>query len=85
MARKTISKSDEAQAVALAAFALSVNTLRFLKEKGALDQDDVNSVLGGVLLALEKDDLVSEPAAHHARALLAGVASDLGVPLKKPN
>ena len=81
----TEEKLEEAQATALAAFSLSVNTLRFLQKEGALDQAAVNAILTGVLSVLEQGDLVSERAVHSARVLLSGVANDLGVPLSKSN
>jgi hypothetical protein len=62
-----------------------VNTLRYLRQKGLLDQADVNSLVSGTLLSLEQSGLVEEPAAHAARELLSVVAESLGVPLSKPN
>ena len=82
----TISSTpEEAFAVALTAFSLSVNTLRFLQKKGTLDQEDVNAIVSGVLSALERSELVSDPVVHSARELLSGAAADLGVPLSAPN
>ncbi len=85
MADPNSSNPEEAFAAALAAFSLSVNTLRFLQKKGTLDQEDVNAIVSGVLLALEQSELVSEPVAHSARELLSGVAADLGVPMSAPH
>ncbi len=76
---------EVAKAAALAAFGLSVNTLRFLVQKGILDQDDLDAVVSGILASLERLPEVSEPTIHAARELLSGVAQDLGVSLKKPN
>ncbi len=42
------SNPEETNAVALAAFALSVNTLRFLNKAGVLDQESM-SVMGSPL------------------------------------
>ena len=75
---------NEVQGAALAAFALSVNTLRFLKQNGMLSQHDVDAVLSGVLSALERSDVVSDVSAHTARALLSAVADELGVPMTPP-
>ncbi len=76
---------DEVRAIAMAAFGLSVNSLRFLMQKGTFDQDDVNAVVSGVLSALERSPEVSEQAVHSARVLLSGVAQKLEVPLKQQN
>lgn len=75
----------ELQGVALAALLLSVTTLKFFREKGIVQQADLNSIVSGVWLQLEKSEFVSEPAAHAARSLLSGLATDLGVPQKPPN
>ena len=74
-----------AQGCALAAYALSVNTLRFLKQHGMLSHHDVSGVLSGVLLSLEQSDVVSAVSAHTARELLSAVAAELGVPMTKPS
>ncbi len=76
---------EEAHAAALAAFSLSVNTLRFLRQDGALDQNGVSEIVSGVLSALERNERIPEPVAHSARVLLSGVASDLGVPMAAPH
>lgn len=70
------------QGAALAAFLLSVHTLKFFRQKGIVQQAELNQIVSGVLFALEKDEFVSEPAAQAARALLSGIATDLGVPQK---
>lgn len=75
---------DMAQGAALAAYALSVNTLRFLQQNGALSQHDVNAIVSGVLLSLEQSDVVSDVSAHTARTLLSAVAAELGVPMTPP-
>ncbi len=85
MADTISSNPEETQAVALAAFSLSVNTLRFLQQQGVLDQGGVNAVVGGVLSALERSEQISEPVVHSARALLSGVAADLGVSVSAPH
>ncbi len=72
---------EDALAAALAAFSLSVNTLRFLRQEGALDENGVSEIVGGVLSALERNERISEPVVHSARELLSGVAADLGVPI----
>ena len=76
---------EEVHAVALAAFALSVNTLRFLNKAGVLDQEGVSAIVTGVLSALERSEQISEPVVHSARELLSGVAADLGVPMPAPH
>jgi hypothetical protein len=76
---------EEVQAAALAAYLLSVSTLRFFLKKGTLSLDEVGLLLTGVLSQLEKSDLVSEPAAHGARSLLTALGSELGIQLKQPN
>ncbi len=76
---------EETHAVALAAFSLSVNTLRFLRQEGTLDQNGVSEIVGGVLSALERNERISEPVVHSARELLSGVAADLGVPISAPH
>ena len=76
---------EETHAVALAAFALSVNTLRFLNKAGVLDQEGVSAIVTGVLSALERSEQISEPVVQSARELLSGVAADLGVPLSAPH
>ncbi len=76
---------EDAYAVALTAFSLSVNTLRFLRQEGALDQNGVSEIVGGVLSALERNERISEPVVHSARELLSGVAADLGVPMPTPH
>ena len=75
---------DMVQGAALAAFALSVNTLRLLQQNGPINQHDVNSIVSGVLRSLEQSDVVSDVSAHSARELHSGVAEDLGVPMTKP-
>ncbi len=76
---------EEANAATLAAFALSVNTLRFLNKAGVLDQEGVSAIVTGVLSALERSEQISEPVVHSARELLSGVAADLGVPMSAPH
>ncbi len=76
---------EEASAAALAAFALSVNTLRFLNKARVLDQEGVSAIVTGVLSALERSEQISEPVVHSARELLSGVAADLGVPMPAPH
>lgn len=76
---------DEVSGAALAAFAVSINTLRYMKEEGTIRPRDIEKILSGVLLTLERSELVSQPAAHAARVLLSGVAADLGIPLKDQN
>ena len=78
-------KFGEVQGTALAAYLLSVTTLRFLRRKGALEQDEVNMILQNVLSNLEKSEFVSKPAAHVARGLLSALASEMVVPQKPPN
>jgi hypothetical protein len=75
----------EGYAAALAAFSLSVNTLRFLQKKGALDQQDVTLIVSEVLSSLGQSELVATPVVHKARELLSGVAADMGVRLAKPS
>jgi len=55
---------EATQSAALAAYLLSVSTLRFFVKKGVLAQDEAGLILTGVLSHLENSDLVSEPAAH---------------------
>ncbi len=81
----TTQNAEDALAAALAAFALSVNTLRFLNKAGVLDQEGVSAIVTGVLSALERNERISEPVVHSARILLSGVAADLGVPMSAPN
>ncbi len=76
---------EETHAAALVAFALSVNTLRFLNKTRALDQEGVSAIVTGVLSALERSEQISEPVVHSARELLSGVAADLGVPMSTPH
>jgi hypothetical protein len=76
---------DEVRATALAAYLLSVSTLRFFSKKGILAQDEVELILTGVLSRLESSDLVSEPAAHGARSLLSALGSEFGIQQKPPN
>jgi hypothetical protein len=85
MADKLTTSPEEAYAASLAAFSLSVNTLRYLQGKGSLDQSDVNAIVHGVLSALERNEPVAEPLVHSTRALLSAVAADPGVPLKRPS
>ena len=73
------------QGVALAAFLLSVHTLRFFRQKGIVQQSELNQLVSSVLLALEKNEFVSEAVSHVARSVLSGIASDLGVPQKPTN
>lgn len=77
--------SSVVKASALVAFALTINTLRFLQQRGTLKQEDVNLIVGKTLGALEQNDMVTEPDAHAARALLSSIAQQLGVPVTKPN
>lgn len=77
--------SSVVKASALVAFALTVNTLRFLQQRGALKQADVTLIVGETLGALEHNDMVTDPDAQAARALLSSIAQQLGVPLAKPN
>ena len=81
----TTQNAEDALAAALAAFALSVNTLRFLNKARVLDQEGVNAIVTGVLSALERNERISEPVVHSARELLSGVAADLGVPMSAPS
>ncbi len=76
---------EETHAVALAAFSLSVNTLRFLRQEGTLDQRGISEIVSGVLSALERNEQISEPVVHSTRKLLSGVAADLGVPISAPH
>ncbi len=85
MADATTPNPEEAHAAALAAFALSVNTLRFLNRARVLDQEGVSAIVTGVLSALERSEQISEPVVHSARELLSGVAADLGVPMSAPH
>lgn len=75
----------ETHASSLAAFVLTVTTLRFFRQKGLLSQDEVNTIVGTSLGALEQGDVVAQPVAHAARILLSSIAAQLGVPLKRPN
>ncbi len=68
---------------ALAAYSLAVNLARLLKERGVLDQEDINALYSGILLALEQRG--DNPSAHAARGLLSAAAADQNVPLTKPN
>jgi hypothetical protein len=70
---------------ALAAFGLTVNTLRFLRDKGTLEQEEVTRIVHSMLASFEQSDLVSDPVAHAVRTVLSGIAGQLGVPLKPPN
>ena len=77
--------AEAVQGAALAAYLLSVSTLRFFLKKEILSQEEVDQILKGVLSSLERSEFVSEPAAHAARALLSGLASEMKLPLKRPN
>ena len=81
----TTQNAEDALAAALAAFALSVNMLRFLNKARVLDQEGVNAIVTGVLSALETNERISEPVVHSARELLSGVAVGLGVPMSTPH
>jgi hypothetical protein len=76
---------ETVQAASLASYLLSVATLRFFLKKGALAQEEVDLILTGVLSSLERSEFVSDPTAHAARAILSGLAAELGVPQKSPN
>ena len=76
---------EDVSGIALAAYLLTVNAVRLLKERNIFTQADVNALFGGVLSSLEADDRAADPSAHAARVLLSGAASDQGVPLKKPS
>jgi hypothetical protein len=75
----------EMQGVALAALLLSVNTLKLFRQKGTFQQSELNQLVSGVLLALEKNEFVSDAVAHVARSVLSGIATDLGAPQKPTN
>lgn len=75
----------ETHASSLAAFVLTVTTLRFFRQKGLVSQEEVNTIVGTSLAALEQGDVVAQPVAHAARILLSNIAAQLGVPLKRPN
>ena len=83
--KKLINPNDEIHAAALAAYLLSVSTLRFFVKKGIVAQDEAGLILAGVLSGLENSDLVSEPAAHGARSLLSALGSEFGFQQKQPN
>jgi hypothetical protein len=85
MAKKEPLDPNEALAAALAAYLLSVSTLRLFVTKGIVAQDEADLIVTSVLSRLEKDDLVSESAAHGARALLSALGSQLGIQQKQPN
>lgn len=75
----------EVQGVGLATFALTVNLLRMLRDRGAISNEDAQDLLSTSLQVLERDDHISEQAVHNARALLQGVAKQFGVAPSKPN
>jgi len=74
---------EDVSGAALAAYSLAVNLGRLLKERGALDQEDINALYSGILLSLEQRG--DNPSAHAARGLLSAAAADQNVPLRKPN
>ena len=76
---------EDVSGTSLAAYMLSVNAVRLLRERGIFSQDDVNALFWGILSSLEKGDRASDPSAHAARVLLSAAATDQNVPLKKPN
>ena len=77
--------TDEVSGAALAAYTLSVNAVRLLKENGILSQDDVNALFWGILSSLERSELAADPSAHAARSLLSAAAQSQGVPLRQQN
>lgn len=78
-------KIEEARGASLAAYALSASMLRLLHKKELFSQEDVHSILSGILLSLEQDDALSDPSAYSARVLLSALAEDFHLPLKKPS
>lgn len=77
--------NEEVLGAALAAYAVSINTVRMLKDRGVLSEADAQAIVVGVLKTLEGSDVVSNAAAHNARALLQDFAKELGVLFRSPN
>ena len=82
---RKLTRKAEYEGTALAGYTLSATMLRLLKAKGVVDQEDIQHVLGDLLVNLERDPLVSDPAVHAAREVLSSLASELGVEMKAPN
>ena len=83
---ETITKADldEVRGVALATFAMTLNTITVMKGAGRLSQEDVDKIVGASLLALQGGD-VSNAAVHAGRMFLSTVAESLGVTTSKPS
>jgi len=75
----------EVQGSALVALLLSATTLRFLRKKGALEQEELSQIFGAVASHFESSEFVSDANVHAARVLLTSLANSMGVPLKHPN
>ena len=77
--------TDEALGAALASYVVSVGVMRTLCDNGTISQADVDAIVTGALSSLGRSELVSQAGCHAARALLSGLASDLGVPTTTPS
>jgi hypothetical protein len=75
---------DEVRGVALATFAMTLNTITVMKGAGRLTQEDIDKIVGASLLALQGGD-VSNAAVHAGRVFLSTVAESLGVTTAKPS
>ena len=75
---------DEVRGIALATFALTLNTIVVLKGAKKLADDDVDRIVSASMLALQKGD-VSNAAVHAGRVFLSTVAESLGVATRKPS
>lgn len=80
-----IDQNDEDKGTALASYGLVTGTIRILRSKGILDDQDTTNLLTGLLSSLEQSDLVSDPAVHSARVLLSAFAQELDIPLRRGN
>lgn len=76
---------EEAYAVSLATFSVLTNTLRLLRDRGALSQEEVGQVLASAQATLETSAQFSQPVLHNAHQMIAALAGILSVPVKKPN
>jgi hypothetical protein len=75
---------DEVRGIALATFAMTLNTIVVMKGAKKLSQKDVDTIVGASMLALQKGD-VSNAAVHAGRVFLTTVAESLGVGTSKPS